>query len=109
MPKEEWGVKRLCPSCATRYYDLQRDPMVCPSCGHSVSLESLTNPKGRPLVAAKPDAKAKPEAAEDDSDDLLIDDDDDGDASLDDDVLDDDDDDDVSLDDITDVAAEDDD
>ena len=33
MPKDEWGVKRLCPHCGTRFYDLQRDPMTCPNCG----------------------------------------------------------------------------
>ena len=26
MPKEEWGTKRLCPQCSTRFYDLQNDP-----------------------------------------------------------------------------------
>ena len=26
MPNEEWGVKRLCPKCATRFYDLKNDP-----------------------------------------------------------------------------------
>ena len=107
MPKEEWGVKRVCPSCSTRFYDLQRDPMVCPSCGHSTTLESLTAGKGRTLVADKSDAKSAPQAEADiENDDVL----DDGDAEveLDDDLLDDDDDDDVSLDDIADVASDDD-
>jgi uncharacterized protein (TIGR02300 family) len=27
------GTKRVCPECATRFYDLSRDPIVCPSCG----------------------------------------------------------------------------
>ena len=40
MPKEEWGVKRLCPNCSTRFYDLQKDPMTCPLCGHQFDLES---------------------------------------------------------------------
>jgi len=33
MAKPEWGVKRSCPSCGARFYDLQNDPIVCPSCG----------------------------------------------------------------------------
>jgi uncharacterized protein (TIGR02300 family) len=106
MPKEEWGVKRVCPSCSTRFYDLQRDPMICPSCSHSFSLESLNAGKGRTLVADKSEKPAKV-----DDDDLLDDDavlDDDDDVDLGDDVLDDDDDDDsVSLDDIADVSNED--
>ena len=32
MAKPEWGTKRECPSCGARYYDLQRDPIVCPRC-----------------------------------------------------------------------------
>ena len=32
MAKPEWGTKRICPSCGTRYYDLLRDPIVCPKC-----------------------------------------------------------------------------
>lgn len=109
MPKEEWGVKRVCPNCSTRFYDLQRDPMTCPSCGHSFSLESLSSGKGRTLVADKSDAKSAPEKASeaDSGEDVL--DDDDTDADLGDDVLEDDDDDNVSLDDIADVASEDDD
>src|SRR5262245_47587256 len=27
------GTKRVCHACAARFYDLSRDPIVCPSCG----------------------------------------------------------------------------
>jgi uncharacterized protein (TIGR02300 family) len=27
------GTKRVCQACATRFYDLARAPIVCPSCG----------------------------------------------------------------------------
>jgi uncharacterized protein (TIGR02300 family) len=27
------GTKRLCHACETRFYDLSRNPIVCPSCG----------------------------------------------------------------------------
>jgi len=30
--KPEWGTKRTCESCAARFYDLQRKPIVCPKC-----------------------------------------------------------------------------
>ncbi|HVG81046.1 MAG TPA: FYDLN acid domain-containing protein, partial [Methylomirabilota bacterium] len=26
MAKPEWGTKRICHSCGTRFYDLLRDP-----------------------------------------------------------------------------------
>ena len=32
MAKPEWGNKRICPSCGTRYYDLLREPVICPKC-----------------------------------------------------------------------------
>jgi uncharacterized protein (TIGR02300 family) len=31
--KPELGTKRLCPNCGTKYYDLDRDPILCPKCG----------------------------------------------------------------------------
>ncbi|MDT1061115.1 FYDLN acid domain-containing protein [Paracoccus sp. CPCC 101403] len=101
MPKEEWGTKRLCPHCATRFYDLTNDPMTCPACGNVFSLESLTSGRSRSLIAEKTAARGE------DRTDLVDDEDLDDDADtgdLDDDLLDDDDDDgDVSLDDIADV------
>lgn len=106
MPKDEWGVKRLCPHCASRFYDLQRDPMTCPECGHSFTAESLVTGRGRALTSEKTSVK------EDKVDDLTDDDDlddDTGDTDLDDDLLEDDEDDDVSLDEIADVATDDDD
>jgi uncharacterized protein (TIGR02300 family) len=33
VAKPELGTKRLCPSCGTKYYDLNRDPILCPKCG----------------------------------------------------------------------------
>ena len=104
MPKEEWGVKRLCPHCASRFYDLQKDPMTCPACGNSFTLESLTAVgRGRVMVADK----AAVRESEIDVDDLADDDldEDGGDVDLDDDLLEDDEDDNVSLDDIADVAG----
>lgn len=105
MPKEEWGTKRLCPHCATRFYDLQNDPMTCPACGAEFTLDSLTG-GGR----GKSGPSEKTATSADDQADVIDDDDDldDDSKDLDDDLLDDDDDDgDVSLDDIADVASED--
>ncbi|MBK1636931.1 TIGR02300 family protein [Rhodovulum adriaticum] len=108
MPKEEWGVKRVCPNCSTRFYDLQRDPMTCPSCGHSFSVDSLSPGKSRSLTQDKATpAKAAP-ASDLSDDEEVIEDDEATDVDLGDDVLDDDDDDSVSLDDIADVSADDD-
>ncbi|MCC6718481.1 MAG: TIGR02300 family protein [Acetobacteraceae bacterium] len=32
MPKPELGTKRVCVSCGARFYDLTRQPAVCPKC-----------------------------------------------------------------------------
>ena len=33
MAKPEWGIKRICSSCNTKYYDFNKSPIICPSCG----------------------------------------------------------------------------
>ena len=102
MPKEEWGTKRLCPHCATRFYDLKADPMVCPACNNQFTLESLTDSRGKSVTPEKNQARGNQNSVDDDED--ISDDSND----LDDDLLEDDDDDgDVSLDEIADVASDD--
>jgi len=106
MPKEEWGVKRVCPTTGKRFYDLNKDPIVSPYTGEIVELDTG---KTRMIAADSEDAatlKAKQTAVSDD--DVVLDDDDTVDLDIDDDVLDDDDDDSVSLDEIADVSADDD-
>ncbi len=108
MPKEEWGVKRVCPTTGKRFYDLNKDPIISPYTGEIVELDTG---KSRMIAADAEDAasaKAKSQASDDD--DVVLDDDDAVDVDLGDDVLDDDDDEDnVSLDDIADVSSDDDD
>ena len=106
MPKEEWGVKRVCPTTGKRFYDLNKDPIVSPYTGEIVELETG---KSRMIAADAEDAVTKKARENASEDDLVLDDDDNVDVDLDDDLLDDDDDgnDDVSLDDIKDMSSED--
>jgi uncharacterized protein (TIGR02300 family) len=103
MPKEEWGVKRLCPTTGKRFYDLNKNPIVSPYTGDVVEINSG---KSRSITADDEDAETKKMETADVDDDAVVLDDDDVDVDLGDDVLEDDDDDDVSLDDIADVAAD---
>ena len=32
MAKPEWGKKRKCLNCSSKFYDLMKDPIVCPKC-----------------------------------------------------------------------------
>lgn len=108
MPKEEWGTKRVCPTTGKRFYDLNASPVVSPYTGEVVNIETG---KSRTMVADAEDAKTKKdkEKKTEEESDILIDDND-NETSLGDDVLEDDeDDDDVSLDELADVAGNDDD
>lgn len=33
MARSELGLKRVCVSCSTKFYDLTRQPAICPKCG----------------------------------------------------------------------------
>ena len=51
MARPEWGTKRICPSCGTRYYDLLRDPVVCPKCSTPYDPEAfLKSRRARPAA-----------------------------------------------------------
>ena len=105
MPEAEWGTKRICPTTGKRFYDLNKDPIVSPYTGEAVSVDSN---KGRTMVADEQDAQTKKmEEAEAEAEEVVLEDD--VDVDLGDDVLEDDDDETVSLDEIADVAADDDD
>lgn len=105
MPKEEWGVKRLCPTTGKRFYDLNKNPIVSPYTGEVVELNTG---KSRSITADAEDAETKKMKSKD-AEGEGVENEDEVDVDLDDDVLDDDDDDNVSLDEIADVAKEDDD
>ena len=45
MVKPELGVKRTCPSCGARFYDLLKSPAECPKCEHTFDPEVLLKPR----------------------------------------------------------------
>jgi len=62
VAKPEWGVKRVCQSCAAKFYDLRRSPITCPKCGASFDPEALL--KSRRSRPAPPAKVAKPKPAD---------------------------------------------
>ena len=82
MVKPEWGTKRTCPKCATRFYDLgSEEPVKCinPECGEEWVPEPVLKSK-QPLPFDNAEtSKEKDEEAEKDTDlgaeDLDIDED----------------------------------
>ena len=107
MPKAEWGTKRICPTTGKRFYDLNRTPIVSPYTGEVVDIESV-----RRKMAASVISRAVPEKDEDvlvedlEAEDVMLEGAVADDAELDDDLLEDDADDNVSLDDLADVAGD---
>lgn len=105
MPKEEWGVKRLCPTTGKRFYDMNRSPIVSPYTGEVVELD--TGRKSSVALAREKKKVEKPETEDLETEAVVLEEDDTTDVDLGDDVLDDDDDDTVALDDLADVASDD--
>lgn len=101
MSNPDWGVKRVCPETGKRFYDLNKDPIISPYTG-KVVLVDAGDRREEALAAA---AKAKAASAKVDDDDLLVDDEDA--VEVDDELLEDDDEDTVALDDLADVASDD--
>ena len=58
MAKPEWGSKRTCPECSTRFYDLGKgEPVTCISCGHVWTPEPLLKSRQHEARAHKPQKK----------------------------------------------------
>ncbi|HYG87239.1 MAG TPA: TIGR02300 family protein [Azospirillum sp.] len=66
MAKPEWGVKRICPNCGARYYDLRKDPPVCPSCGTQFDPEALLKSRRARPVPVDDVVKKVPVGADED-------------------------------------------
>ena len=79
MVKPEWGTKRTCPKCGTRFYDLNKDePATCIECGEEWNPEPVLKSK-QPIPFEEEKKEKEGEADSDLADDDLedIDEDDD--------------------------------
>lgn len=73
MAKPEWGAKRICHNCGARYYDLQRDPIICPKCGTEYDPEAfLKSRRSRSTIIDEPVEKVR--AVKDEDSDALLED-----------------------------------
>jgi uncharacterized protein (TIGR02300 family) len=105
MPKEEWGVKRVCPTTGKRFYDLNKSPIVSPYTNEVVELDQNKN---RMIAADAADmSSVRNKEAEVDSEDIVLEEDtDDVEVDLADDILEDDEEDTVPLEEIADISSE---
>jgi uncharacterized protein (TIGR02300 family) len=67
VAKAEWGTKRICLNCGARFYDMNRDPIVCPAC--STALDPVA--QSRPRRTRAP-AKLAAVAAVADPEDVVV-------------------------------------
>jgi len=74
MAKPELGLKRTCVSCGSKFYDMGKQPAVCPKCGTEQPAEQ---PRPRRSANIVPDEKLKKRAVaatEADGDDVELED-----------------------------------
>jgi uncharacterized protein (TIGR02300 family) len=76
MVKPEWGTKRTCPKCSTRFYDLgKEDPVHCIECGTEWIPEPVLKSK-QPMPFEPNEKQAKEKKDEDlEAEELSIDED----------------------------------
>jgi uncharacterized protein (TIGR02300 family) len=78
MAKAEWGTKRTCPKCGTRFYDLgKEDPVTCLNCGIAWDPEPVLKSK-QPMPFDAPKKEVEVDEKEDSdlaAEDLVIDED----------------------------------
>ena len=73
MVKPEWGTKRTCPKCSTRFYDLGADdPVHCIECGTEWIPEPVLKSK-QPLPYEAPEKKEVATDQDLEAEDLAID------------------------------------
>ncbi len=74
MVKPELGIKRTCPNCAVRFYDLLKDPITCPKCSTSfVAMAILPSKTDFPGAVPQPAPKVRDtEDAEEESEVELV-------------------------------------
>jgi uncharacterized protein (TIGR02300 family) len=47
VAKPELGSKRQCQSCSTKFFDLNRSPIICPKCGATFTVAAATRAPAR--------------------------------------------------------------
>ncbi len=72
MVKAELGTKRTCPSCAARFYDLLKNPIVCPKCNTSFVAAAILPSKGDYPSAPPPKVREKVETVAAETGDVEI-------------------------------------
>lgn len=60
MVKPAWGTKRTCQGCGARFYDLQRNPIICPKCATVYDPDAASRTRRGRATAAVPKPAQRP-------------------------------------------------
>ena len=60
MARPELGLKRQCTNCGARFYDLNKDPIVCPKC--ATVFQAMAPTRVAPPAVARQRQEEEPEA-----------------------------------------------
>jgi uncharacterized protein (TIGR02300 family) len=64
VAKPELGAKHQCQNCATKFFDLNRDPILCPKCGAVfVPLPVARAPARASAAVVRDESEVEPETA----------------------------------------------
>ena len=64
MAKPELGAKHQCQNCATKFFDLNRDPILCPKCGTVFQAAPVARAPARaPAAVVRDEGEIEPDAA----------------------------------------------
>jgi uncharacterized protein (TIGR02300 family) len=89
LAKPEWGIKRVCQSCAALFYDFDKSPIVCPKCGTTFDPEAVLKSRRNRVPIAEEAKPARPKVKdeadtedEDEEEDEVLEDEDEDDEVL---------------------------
>ena len=68
MAKPEWGKKRICLACNTKYYDFNKSPIICPSCGSEFDPDFYLKSRKSKILSTKAVSEKNQNISEDISD-----------------------------------------
>ena len=63
MAKPELGTKRACQNCGTKFFDLNKNPIVCPKCSAVFQAAALPRAVAAAAAVKDDDVEADPMAA----------------------------------------------
>jgi len=70
------GLKRICTGCGAKFYDLNKRPIICPSCEVEFTGEIKVKRRGRAAAEVKKDDPIKAEIANKNEDEIIEEEDD---------------------------------